>query len=144
MYWRSPDVSPLHQYSWRDRLQNQVRPVSRLRRSASSFIQAIISTSPVPCSCTIAGTRPLASYLIEANSSSVWEIGVDSSVGAGGDDSGASISAPRVLAVPEVARGDCHRGTGTCPSMSQRSARIRPWQKRLRPADPPRSDRASQ
>ena len=28
MYCRSPDVSPLHQYSWRLRLQNQVRPVS--------------------------------------------------------------------------------------------------------------------
>ena len=38
-YWRSPEVSPLHQYSWRLRLQNQVRPVSRVLRSDSSFIQ---------------------------------------------------------------------------------------------------------
>ena len=33
-HWRSPEVSPLHQYSWRLRLQNHVRPVSSVRRSA--------------------------------------------------------------------------------------------------------------
>ena len=61
MYWRSPEVSPLHQNSWRDRLQNHVRPVSSDRRSDSAFIHAIISTSSVPSSCTMAGTRPSSS-----------------------------------------------------------------------------------
>ena len=62
-YWRSPEVSPLHQYSWRLRLQNHVRPVSSVRRSASSFIQPSMSTSPVPSSWTIAATRPSALYV---------------------------------------------------------------------------------
>ena len=48
----------MHQYSWRLRLQNQVRPVARVRSSASRFIHANISTRLVPASCTIAGTRP--------------------------------------------------------------------------------------
>ena len=44
-HWRSPEVSPLRQSSWRLRLQKTVRPSSRVRRSASSFIQASISTA---------------------------------------------------------------------------------------------------
>jgi len=53
-------VSVMHQYSWRERLQNQVRPVSMVLARDSSFIQAIISTWPVPSSWTMAGTRPSA------------------------------------------------------------------------------------
>ena len=50
-----PDVSPLRHSCSRERLQNQPSPVSRVSRSASSFIQASISTRPVAASCTIAG-----------------------------------------------------------------------------------------
>ena len=75
-YWRSPDVSPLHQYSCRLRLQNHVRPVSSVRRSAASFIQAIISTRPVPTSWMIAGTSPSALNATAAISSSVARMGV--------------------------------------------------------------------
>ena len=46
-HWRSPEVSPLHQYSWRLRLQNHVRPLVKVRRSASASIQPSISTSQV-------------------------------------------------------------------------------------------------
>ena len=41
-----------------------------------AFIQAIISTSPVPSSCTMAGTRPSASKTTAARSESVTGIGV--------------------------------------------------------------------
>ena len=58
--WRWPEVSPLTQYSWRDRLQNVVRPVVRVRCSASSSIQPSIRTSPVSCCCTTAGDETLA------------------------------------------------------------------------------------
>ncbi len=60
---RLPEVSPLTQYSWRERLQNVVRPVVSVRCSASSSIQPSISTSPVSCCCTTAGTRPSPSRL---------------------------------------------------------------------------------
>src|SRR4051812_411728 len=50
-----PDVAPLCQSSSRERLQNHASPVSRVRRSASSFIHASISTRPLVASCTIAG-----------------------------------------------------------------------------------------
>ena len=49
-----PDVSPLCQSSCRERLQNHASPVSRVRRSASSFIQPSMSTRPSRASCTIA------------------------------------------------------------------------------------------
>ena len=78
MNWRSPDVSPLRHSSWRDRLQNTVRPSSRDRRSVVSFIHAIINTSPVPSSCTMAGTSPSRSYFTVARSSSRMAIGVTS------------------------------------------------------------------
>ena len=68
--WRSPEVSPLRHTSWRLRLQNTVRPVSSVARRVSSFIHAIISTSPVPSSCTMAGTRPSALYVTVASCSS--------------------------------------------------------------------------
>ena len=51
----APDVSPLCQSSRRERLQNQASPLSRVRRSASSSIQASISTRPSSASWTIAG-----------------------------------------------------------------------------------------
>ena len=50
-----PEVAPLCQYSCRERLQNHASPLSRVRRSASSSIQASISTRPLAASCTIAG-----------------------------------------------------------------------------------------
>ena len=50
-----PLVSPLCQYSLRLRLQKTISPHSCVRRRASSFIQAIISTSPLSASWTIAG-----------------------------------------------------------------------------------------
>src|SRR3954468_21417868 len=49
-----PDVSPLCQSCSRERLQNQASPVSRVRLSASSSIQASISTRPLSASWTIA------------------------------------------------------------------------------------------
>ena len=42
----------------RERLQYVARPVVSVRASASSSIQPSISTSPVSCCCTTAGTRP--------------------------------------------------------------------------------------
>ncbi len=71
----------MHQYSSRDRLQNQVRPVSRVLRSDASFIHAIISNRPVPASWTIAGTRPSLVYVTRASSSSVTAIGVVTGMG---------------------------------------------------------------
>ena len=49
-----PDVSPLRHSRSRDRLQNHASPVSRVSRSASSSIQASMSTRPSRASCTIA------------------------------------------------------------------------------------------
>jgi hypothetical protein len=51
-------VAPFTQYSLRLRDQYVARPVVSVRCSASSFIHASMSTSPVACSRTIAGTRP--------------------------------------------------------------------------------------
>src|SRR5688572_4038424 len=79
-YCRSPEVSPLHQYSWRLRLQNHVRPVSSVLRSESWFIHASISTCPVACSCTIAGTRPSALKVTLASSASPNGIGVTTGI----------------------------------------------------------------
>ncbi|CPU66472.1 Uncharacterised protein [Mycobacteroides abscessus] len=67
--WTWPDVSPLRQYSWRDRLQNVTRPVVRVRWSASSSIQPSMSTSPVSCCWTIAATSPASSRLSRAATS---------------------------------------------------------------------------
>src|SRR4051794_9156951 len=73
---RSPDVSPLIQTSWRDRLQNVMRPVSSVWRSVAGFMYPIMRTSLVPCSCTIAATSPAASYFTVASSSSDAAMGV--------------------------------------------------------------------
>src|SRR3954447_8405235 len=66
-----------------------MRPVSSVRRSAASFIQANMSTSPVPCSCTMAPTRPSALYCTPASSASEATIGVTAGVGGAG---GAAVS----------------------------------------------------
>jgi phosphoribosyl-AMP cyclohydrolase len=36
--WTLPEVSPLCHSSWRERLQNHVSPLSRVRARASSFM----------------------------------------------------------------------------------------------------------
>src|SRR5207253_1884068 len=59
-YWWWPEVAPFTQYSPRLRDQYVARPLVSVRCSASSSIQASMSTSPVPCSRTIAATRPSA------------------------------------------------------------------------------------
>src|SRR5947209_17506325 len=83
MNCRSPDVSPLRHSSWRLRDQKTVRPSSSERRSVASLHHAIIKTSPVPASCTMAGTSPLASYFTVASCSSVAAIGVMAGAGTG-------------------------------------------------------------
>src|SRR5829696_8200849 len=55
--WTFPEVSPLCQSSFRERDQNHISPVSRVRRSASSFMYASVSTSPVRKSWTMQGVR---------------------------------------------------------------------------------------
>ena len=60
-HWRCPEVSPFTQYSPRLRDQYVARPVVRVRCSASSSIQASMSTSPVSCCCTTAATSPAGS-----------------------------------------------------------------------------------
>src|SRR6204780_3821396 len=61
-----PELSPLTQYSWRLRDQYVQRPGVSVRCSASSSIQATISTSTVSCCCATAATRPFASRLSRA------------------------------------------------------------------------------
>ena len=56
-YWWCPDVSPFTQYSRRLRDQYVARPVVSVRCSASSSIQASMSTSPVSNWRTTAGTQ---------------------------------------------------------------------------------------
>ena len=50
--------------SWRERDQNHISPVSRVRRSASSFMYASVSTSPVRASWTMQGNRSHAGLII--------------------------------------------------------------------------------
>ena len=71
-----PRSRPCTRTRRRLRLQNQVRPVSRVRRSDSRFIQANISTWPVDSSWTIAATRPLASNATASSSASLNGSGV--------------------------------------------------------------------
>ena len=68
-YWRSPEVSPLHQYSWRLRLQNQVRPCQRAPQGLLVHPGDIRTARPA--SWTIAGTRPSASKRRPATASSM-------------------------------------------------------------------------
>ena len=58
--WMLPDVAPLCQSSCRERLQNHISPLSRVRRSASRSMYATVSTSPVRQSCTTQGSGPLS------------------------------------------------------------------------------------
>src|SRR5215217_4783440 len=55
--WTFPEVAPLCQSSSRERDQNQSSPVARVRSSASSFMYASVSTSPVRASWTMQGNR---------------------------------------------------------------------------------------
>src|SRR5439155_25573222 len=59
--WVWPLDSPFIQNFWRERLQKCVLPVAMVFSKEARFIQAIINTRPVLCSCTMAGMRPLAS-----------------------------------------------------------------------------------
>src|SRR6516162_4046561 len=61
--WTWPEVSPLRQSVWRERLKYQASPVSMVRASAAAFICATISTSPVCASVATQVTRPSASNL---------------------------------------------------------------------------------
>ena len=67
-----PLVAPLFQSSWRLRLQNQVVPVSSVRRNDSAFIHATMSTSPVSCCCTTRGDEapPVEGKLVDAHAKS--------------------------------------------------------------------------
>ena len=55
-----PEVSPLRQYSWRERDQKVTRPVVSVRRRASASIHPSMSTSRVSHCWMIAATRPSA------------------------------------------------------------------------------------
>ena len=66
-YWALPEVSPLRQYSRRDRDQNVTRPVVIVRRNASASIQASMRTSPVSHCWMIAGISPSASNFASAS-----------------------------------------------------------------------------
>src|SRR5215213_1227757 len=79
--WTWPEVSPFCQYWPRERLQNQVRPLARVRRTASASIQATISTAPSPSSWTTAGTSPAASNFRPAMASSMLVVGGESGDG---------------------------------------------------------------
>src|SRR5215470_4629123 len=61
--WTWPEVSPLCQSAWRDRLKYQASPVSMVRASAAAFICATISTSPFAASVATQITNPFASNL---------------------------------------------------------------------------------
>ena len=57
-------LSPLCHSLLRERLKYTARPSSTVFCSASRFIQANISTSLLPCSWAITGTRPWASHVM--------------------------------------------------------------------------------
>src|SRR5947208_7514818 len=61
--WVWPDLSPLRHSASRERLKYQASPLSIVLRSASSFICATISTSPVAASVATQVTSPDASNL---------------------------------------------------------------------------------
>ena len=60
-HWRSPEVSPLHQYSCRLRLQNHVRPVVEGAAQGLGVHPGEHQDVPGRASCTIAATSPLSS-----------------------------------------------------------------------------------
>jgi hypothetical protein len=56
--WPLPDVSPLIQNDCRERDQYVTLPLANVRLTASSFIHAIINTTPDVYACAITGIRP--------------------------------------------------------------------------------------
>jgi len=58
-----PEVSPFFHRRWREREKNQASFVSIVRSSASAFICATISSSPLLRSVTTAVTSPFLSHL---------------------------------------------------------------------------------
>src|SRR5512147_1825372 len=74
-----PLSSPLRQRRFRDRDQNCASPVSIVRESASRFIWASISTSPVSAEVTTTATRPSASNVgvnaVPSSTSAVLALG---------------------------------------------------------------------
>ncbi len=72
-----PDVSPLRQDAWRDRLQKCAAPVASVAASASRFAHASMRTMPVRASCAITGTSPSASNATAASSGPASRNGID-------------------------------------------------------------------
>ncbi|OEI69630.1 Uncharacterized protein Cus16_0238 [Curtobacterium sp. ER1/6] len=70
-YWACPEVSPLRQYSCRERDQKVTRPSVRVRRRASRSIQPSMRTSFVDSSCTMAGSKPSAPNRARSRTASV-------------------------------------------------------------------------
>src|SRR5438105_1715636 len=66
-FWMWPDSSPLCHRRLRERLKYTASPSSAVFASASRFMKANISTSLLPISCAIAGTKPLASHLTSSS-----------------------------------------------------------------------------
>src|SRR5215475_7794111 len=80
--WIWPDVSPLRQSALRERLKYQASPLAMVLRSASSFICATISTSPVAASVATQVRSPDASNLgWNASPSSRSSISADEDTG---------------------------------------------------------------
>ena len=126
--WTSPDVSPLRHTSCRLRLQNTVRPSASVSRSVSAVIHAIISTSRVVASCTMAGTRPSALYVTCASCSSVATIGWAEDVSVGGGVVVGGVVVGGVVAGTPPSYGDSGAGQASIRApLRRRSAyRYRP------------------
>ena len=119
-------------YSWRLRLQNHERPVSRVRRSDSSFIQANIRTVRSVASWTIAPTRPSRLNAIRPISSSLKGIG-----DAIGPPLGLSVEVAVLTRCVRVrGRGRCRRRSGSRP---RRGCRARAGSRTPPPGPRPRS-----
>src|SRR5438876_561777 len=80
-----------------DRLEQTVRPSVSDWCNVSAFIHAIINTSRVAASCTMAATRPSSLYFTVASSTSDAEIGVVAGI--------ASAYAAGLAAPPEIRAG---------------------------------------
>src|SRR4051812_24817451 len=61
--WVCPELSPLRHSALRERLKYQASPLAMVLRSASSFMWATISTSPLATSVATQVKRPDASNL---------------------------------------------------------------------------------
>src|SRR5450830_86003 len=71
-----PDSSPLCHSFLRERLQYTASPSSTVLYSASRFIQANISTSLLPASWAITGTRPCSSHFTRFSHFALATLGV--------------------------------------------------------------------